>query len=343
VVRKNSISGHGTIPVQLNEGDPMEKRGRKRNSIVKQIRAIAWYHCVARVAGIEKPAQLGKIFQAEESRVWNKHQKGKPPGPTTLRLAEQKYPDTSNIFENGPDDSMLWDAMERATLFGLACRPSFQCRMHSGAPSYWLASYKEFIDDYRDGRGHQFGAECSWRMLAGERVSYPIHHSPWVWLAGLIALYRMAGDQESRDVWLFGQVESHHVATVAFALLKALVSSPSFESQLRSYGIAEILGEWVDEIELSRLEDDVELANEIEHLGRLIGSESPQRTYLSDPVEFVHRATNVSEEAAKRLMICHKALFPEEHDYERQWKRENPEEYNQWKIKEAEDWQKCLC
>lgn len=263
----------------------MEKRGRKPNSPVDVHRAIAWYHCVEHAAGVENATQLGKIFQADESRIWHKHRKGTPPGPTWLRLAEQRFPGTSKIFEIGPDDSMLWDAMEQGDvtqLTRIACRPSPRCRKASGELSSWLAVYINKLD----------------QMTAGK---YDDPVSPWVWLAGLLALYRLITEHRLLE-------DDIEQGAVAFVLLHRFYHDPVMQNQLDVYGINVQLAKFFQDIELSRLKEDVELKSEIESMVKY--ADDPMTAYLYDPSKFVdHIIMTAPEEDRRRITQCKFLLY----------------------------------
>lgn len=279
----------------------MAKRGRKRNSAVKAIAAIAWYHCVARAAGIEKPAQLGKIFQAEESRIWNKHQKGKPPGPTTLRLVEQKFPGTAKIFEVGLDDCMLWDAMNNEDAHQLY-------EIVRSTTCYFVR-----IDTKEDPLPRLLGVYRAQLLLDG------LSNSPWASLAELIAIYRgfvirFRQDDKTgcgRRHSAFNQAiqsraEDMEDATIAFGLLRNLMSHPSLAHQLTQYGIGEQLTRWAKAIERARLEEDDELRCEILQCA----GDDPISAYLDNPIAFVSRTMAVSGKKGRRLAQCRERFSP---------------------------------
>ena len=296
---------------------------RKKNSHVDKLRAIAWYHEIERAAGVDNATQLGKIFQEEEgSRIWHKHRKGKPPGPVRLPLAEKRFPRTAKIFEVGPDDSMLWDAMTTGDLTKVACRPSPLCREHSGDVKNWLAVYRDrlCIDGCCNGTSFRVGNDVRlWRSFRGDKeITEKEFLSPWVWLAGLIALYRLISEHRAPE-------EDEDAATVAFALLRIFLNHPAFQTQLTFYGIGAGISEWLEAIELSRLAEDGELMDEIGCYGKTIGSDDPLSEYLDDPVAFAEFA-NLSFTKSKRLKGSLDLLFPWDCDPPT-WIAKDPEGY----------------
>lgn len=307
----------------------MKKRGRKLKLPEDKIRAIAWYHSVQQAAGVENASQIGKIFQEDECKIWNKYQKGKSPGPVKLPLVEQRYPGTKRIFEVGPDDSMLWDAMTTGDLIKITCLPSLICRESIGQIRRLLTVYRNRVS--LDIGNFEHGAKLTATSVMSIKGSLKSEEeeieslSPWVWLAGLIALYRLIIKNQAPE-------EDRDAATIAFALLKdCLNNHPTFQRELSLYGITDEIFDWLNATELSRLRADEELIKEIDFYGKMVGSNAPLSEYLHNPTAFLSKFVKFPITKSKRIIETLDLLFYlDEDDPYSTWQAEDPDGYAQF-------------
>lgn len=90
-------------------GQPAKRRGRTRRTFEEIVRTKAWYQAVKAASGAANANQIALKFECEDSGLWQKYQNGINTPDVYLRLAGQRYPQTSTIFHDGPNN--LWKAM----------------------------------------------------------------------------------------------------------------------------------------------------------------------------------------------------------------------------------------
>lgn len=216
-------------------------RGRPQRSPLESMRAKAWMAGVMTASGATNAYQVAKLFDAGQEKRFEKYARGTiSPNITTLKLVEQRFPNTRRVYDEGPANRVpLWKAMDGPVEAAWDCLvrydPEFE-KMRKGGASH-EARVRRLMEKLK--LGPVIADLADWQKgLQANVLPSKIDQSLGIQqgigldeLAALIALWRVS---------LFIGIETHFV----LYLLEGVCRSGVTPRLLAPWGIE--LGEFLD-------------------------------------------------------------------------------------------------
>ncbi len=88
--------------------------GRPKRKEIDKLRTKIWYESIRKGLNLKNPYEMDAYFDSGTNRNWYKYKDGmRVPTHATLANVERKCPGSRAVFDTGPQDVKLWQALAR--------------------------------------------------------------------------------------------------------------------------------------------------------------------------------------------------------------------------------------